>query len=177
MYLKRLNKTPLHFYIGWLTGFLLSFPGCALSPTENSRGEAKERVFHAPIEKVWRATQLVMQDYPIRISNSDRGLLETALIKGDKWSPPYQKKENIKHGLRYRIRVKVVQIPREDGEEHMATKVIIYKKVFLHKDFFASPEPLSSDGLEEIALLYRIGRELQIDKILEKVQNDESFSP
>ena len=146
--------------------------GCSLSPSNfNSRtGEAKERLFHTSTNNVWRATQLVLQDYPIRVSDSTTGILETKQMKGDHWVPPHQEGEDMKSGLRYRLRIKVVKVRLEKG---VATKVIIHKKVTLQRDFFASLETLPSDGLEETAILYRIGRELQIDKVLERLQSQQ----
>ena len=141
--------------------------GCALSPNV---GGGKERVFFASREHVWQVTQLVLQDYPLQVSSFDEGLVETKQIRGE-WVPPHQKQKKKLHGFRYRLRVHVIE---RDLDKRVATKVIVYKEVILQKDFFSAPETLSSDGLEETVILYRIARELQINKIIERVQDSQS---
>ena len=149
--------------------------GCGLFQLDSSNGELqgspKGKVFYAKFDHVWRATHLAMQKYPIQSSNMDKGLLETVQIKGSEgWAAPHQGNKT-RNGLSYRLQVRIVE---GHIKGHVATKVTIYKVITLQRDFFASPEILPSDGLEETTLLYRIGRELQIDKALERFQRTSS---
>ena len=48
------------------------------------------------------------------------------------------------------------------------TKVSILKEVRMQRDFFSDPTELVSDGYEEKQLLYRIAREIHIEKILKR---------
>jgi hypothetical protein len=49
-----------------------------------------------------------------------------------------------------------------------STEVSIEKRISLEKNFFAEGKRLPSDGLEEEGLLYRIDRELTIERALDK---------
>jgi hypothetical protein len=146
--------------------FLLS--ACALLPEKN-KGEVTgplEQVFHASYEEVWRASQLALQNYPMRVNNMDLGLLETDVIRGfnSTWTPPHLSK-NPSGGLAYKIVVKVV---KGSLQEKAAQQVSVFKDISLQKDFFSDSQRQASDGLEEQSILYRITREIQIDRAIQK---------
>lgn len=129
-----------------------------------------ERVYPAEYEKVWRALQLAVQKYPIRINDIDRGILETDLIKGDKlYSPPHLPPQNFA-GKQYQLLFRVL---KGRIEKRPAIKVVILKKAERKRDFFSENEPLQSDGIEENVLLYRIGREIEIERAISKKQASE----
>ena len=60
-------------------------------------------------------------------------------------------------------------------ERKAATKVTLTKDVTLQSDFFSDPKFLPSDGLEEKTILYRIGREIQIERALAKAQKKQNL--
>lgn len=154
--------------------------GCALF--ENRAGpklEAgpREQVFFATFDEVWRATQLALQSpnsYPLRVNNMDTGSIETETIKGSLvWIAPH-KTETAGGGYSYRLIVRVI---KGNLEGKTAYKVTISKQASMQRDFFSEPEDRPSDGLEEKVLLYRVGREIQIDRAIRranKKQNQES---
>lgn len=126
----------------------------------------REQIYFASFDQVWRATQLALQKYPIRVNNMDLGVLETDNIKGYKvWMPPHRKSAS--GGLSYKLNVRVVK-GVVDGRS--SVRVTVMKDTEMKKDFFASSKKLPSDGLEERSILYRIKRELLIDKALQKAQ-------
>ena len=55
---------------------------------------------------------------------------------------------------------------RGKNEERSAVKVLVTKAPEIARDFFATPESLASDGLEENVVLYRIGREIALAKAM-----------
>ena len=59
-------------------------------------------------------------------------------------------------------------------EARQATKVTIVKETQLQVDFFSDPRSLPSDGLEEKSILYRIGREIQVERALAKAQKKQN---
>lgn len=127
----------------------------------------REQVYYASFEEVWRSVNIALQPYPLRISNMDQGLLETDNIRGYKvWSPPY-KSDMVSGGQYYHLTIRVV---RGNLQKKQATKVTIVKDVEVQPDFFSDPKNLGSDGLEEKTLLYRIGREIQMDRAMSKAQ-------
>lgn len=149
-------------------GLLLA--SCA-SKTE-LRGEYSPvtKIYYENFENVWRAAQIALQQYPLKINNIDKGLLETDSIKGfEIWKPPYKSKYT-ESGLKYRIIIRVI---RGHSAKKMAVKVVVFKEILKKRDFFAETETLPTDGMEEKMIQYRIGREIQIDKALEASQESE----
>lgn len=150
-------------YSLFILALILCFLGCASSPEAQLKIGPKEKVYHQEFDQVWRATQIALAQYPIRINNMDRGLLETEVIKGyDVWTPPYN--PDLKTGgLRYKLIVRVI---KGNLKGKPAIKVSIFKNMSIQKDFFSKEKDLPSDGLEEISLLYRIQRELKLENAL-----------
>lgn len=148
----------------------ISLAGCALF--EDRQGPPtfigpREEVFRASFEEVWRAVNLVLQPYPLRVSNMDQGLLETEMVKTNRiWSPPH-KSANVSSGETYKLRIRVVRGEISSGR---ATKITIVKDAAIQSDFFSDPRTVASDGLEEKSILYRVGREIQIERALVRAQ-------
>lgn len=150
---------------------VLTLGGCSLfaerGELPNSFGP-REQIFYGDVDQVWRATQIAFSKYPIRINNLDLGILETDVSTGYKvWTPPH--KPSVSGGMSSKLSVRVV---KGVVENRSAVRVTVQKESELKRDFFAETQKLPSDGLEEKALLYRIGRELQIDKALKKAQEN-----
>jgi hypothetical protein len=142
---------------------------CALftdRPGPNRFIGPREEVIYASFEEVWRATNLVLQAYPLRLSNMDEGMLETDDIKGVRaWEPPFPYRKPA--GMTYRLSIRVV---RGTMGSSPATKVIILKDARVQPDFFSDTKQMPSDGLEEKSLIYRIKREVQIERALNHAQ-------
>ena len=129
--------------------------------------ENEERVLDDTFVKVWRAAQLAMAEYPIRVNSQDSGTLETEFIKSDQgFRVPGQEKRGTPMGRRYRILIKVFPAAKAGS-----TQIVIRKLVEKQKDFFSGPEKTASDGLEELAIMYRVERELLIEQAAEKRSN------
>ena len=125
----------------------------------------RQKVYYFEFDKVWRATQIALQHYPMRINNMDKGILETEILKGGQaWNPPHNPGQ-IRGGKRYHLKLRVV---KGKVQGRSAIKVVIKKDIEHQSDFFADTKKLPSDGLEERVLLYRIKRELEIDRALQR---------
>lgn len=156
----------------WISTFLLivslSLPGCALfqdRPGPPKIYGPQSQIFYASFDEVWTAVNLVMQPYPLRISNRDKGTLETDVFRGfQTWTPPYAP-NSATAGESYQITIHVV---RGNTQGAAATKVLIEKDIKLQKDFFAEAATMPSDGMQEETILYRIGREIQIHRAIVK---------
>lgn len=128
----------------------------------------REQVYYASFDEVWRAVNFVLQPYPLRISNMDQGNLETDMIRGYRiWAPPY-KSETAATSETYRLTLRVIKGSPIGGRP--ATKVNIVKELQIQSDFFSEPRSLPSDGLEEKSILYRIGREITIERAIVRSQ-------
>lgn len=135
---------------------------------DDARPVPVEEVFYAEPDAVDRAISQVMVKYPQKIANLEAGVLETDYIKGDARFKPAHKEMNFGSGYRYRILIHTV---RGKNSGRPAVKVQVVKQIEMHRDFFAQPELMQTDQLEEKVILYRIDRELKIDRALQRMQN------
>ena len=150
--------------------------GCQTLATEKLKskmkvGEPVVRVFFAKYEEVETALKQSMLKYPQRVDNTEAGIFETDYVKGDaRFKPPH---ENVEYssGMRYRILIRLV---RGKTEAKQAVKVVVVKQIEMVRDFFSQPEQLASDGLEEEVILYRIDRELKINRAIQKAASSAS---
>jgi len=148
----------------------LCLTACALFEERrgpNSFYGPREQVYYATFEEVWRAVNLVLQPYPLRVSNMDQGALESDTIRGYRVFVPVYKNENAQSSETYRLIARVI---KGSLEGRPATKVTLLKEAQAQADFFSDPKSLNSDGLEEKVLLYRIGREILIERAIAKAQ-------
>lgn len=123
------------------------------------------KVFNAPYDLVWRATQQALLNYPMNINNMDTGYLQTLFITGKhRYLAPHNREEILPSGYQYRLNINI-----ERGGSR--TKVLVAKEVRMQRDFFSDPSAKPSDGFEEKMILYRIKREITIEKILKKLMS------
>ncbi len=165
----------------WITSSILIFGlsilagGCATKPEKPEdviKKQTKQKVFLSPYDEVWRAAHTVLK-YPIVNENQDTGLIETDFIKAqDGFTAPDQPVPS--SGLRYKI-VMIFAKGKSQGVE--SVRLTIDKKIEKLRDFFSDAEVLTSDGLEEEVLFYRIERELLISKGLKKAAEEQSATP
>jgi len=164
----------------WISNLVLpvilsTLTACALfaeRPGPATYTGPREQVYYATYEEVWRATNLVLQPYPLRVSNMDQGILETDGIRGFRIFTPVYKRESTSSAEQYKL---VARVIKGSLERKAATKVTLTKDVTLQSDFFSDPKFLPSDGLEEKTILYRIGREIQIERALAKAQKKQNL--
>ena len=171
-------QSPVHdSTLGVAFVLLLLFgSGCVTAPPStvpknNKPDTTYSRVYFGSFEEVELALKQAMIRYPQRIDNTEAGIFETDVIKGEFRFQPAHQTVSFSSGYRYRILVRLVR-GKTDGKS--AIKVQINKRVEVANDFFSDPKELASDGLEEESILYRIGRELQIAKALTKASEKKS---
>lgn len=150
-----------------LSIFSFALGGCALftPPEENNPNLPHVRVYDSSFDEVWRAIQKALVSYPIQMNNIDQGVIETDFVKADQvWRAPVQiTKKAI--SPRYQLSVKVIKGKIKNRE---STRVLLAKKQKLEKDFFSGETALPSDGLEEKVILYRIEREIKLERSMRK---------
>lgn len=153
---------------------MLQLSACALFEERNGPATyygPRDQVYYATFEEVWRATNLVLQPYPLHVSNMDQGVLETDMIRGNKvWAPPYKPMAG-NSGEAYHLSIHVI---KGSLDNRPATRVTIVKDTEVQVDFFSDPKNIASTGLEEKSLLYRIGREILIERALAKIQKQKN---
>lgn len=138
---------------------LFVLPGCGTS-SKLEVPRTFEREYAANFDETWRAVQQSIISYPLKINNMELGQVQTTSIRGNaQFKPPHEAKLK-SGGHRYNLSINVLKISQG------VTRVSILKDVNVFRDFVSRPETKGSDGLEENMILYRIGRELEIEKVL-----------
>jgi hypothetical protein len=69
--------------------------------------------------------------------------------------------------MRYKLTIRAVKGRIEDKP---AIKIVCTKSPEVQRDFFTGYQPITTNGLGERTILYRIGRYLEMEHILSKVQ-------
>jgi hypothetical protein len=96
------------------------------------------------------------------------------MIRGYRiWSPPY-KSETAATAETYRLTIRVIKGAPLSGKP--ATKITIVKESQIQQDFFSEPRSIPSDGLEEKSILYRISREIMIERAIARTQKNKNSS-
>ncbi len=144
------------------TASMIILTACVSNSTYESNVDYT-KTFKVPYTDVWRAIQQTLLNYPMNINNMETGHIRTLYITGkQRYQPPHQEKNTpLPPGYQYRLDVHLLKGKKK-------TRVIVSKTARLQKDFFSDPKEMNSDGFEEKALLYRIQRELFIEKTLKK---------
>lgn len=123
------------------------------------------KLFYGSYDEVWRALQKSLIRYPIQVNNIDTGLIETEPIRGDTiWiSPLHPKGKPLQYKYVLSVRVTKGQSGGQDS-----VRVAITKSILLEKDFFSGESRTDGDGHEELALLYRLEREMALEHSLRR---------
>jgi len=121
------------------------------------------KVFFADYQKVWSATLLALEDYPIETENNEKGYLKTEnILNNTIWKFPFDIGDS-RGSAKYTINIKLV---KGTSRGRPVVKVLILKRVLLQKGFISDFQRVPSYGLEEKNILYRISREVSIDKAI-----------
>ncbi len=169
--LQRISKVLRKFLLSFsIALFFTLLSGCALfeKPADSAdriiQKASQQKIFFAPYDLVWKAAHQSIK-YTIASENQDFGVIETDYVKAvDGWLPPDQTKPQYK-SARYKLTLTFAK-GKIDGKE--STRVTIDKKIEVFRDFISEKQIFSSDGLEELALFYRIEREIIISQALKK---------
>ena len=129
--------------------------------------EPENHVFYDEYDSVWRAIQLAVRKYPVRLNNIESGILETDYIKGDKIFVDPSEGGPPPSAARYKINIRAIK-GKDEGKG--AVKVVITKVTEIQPDFFTGFKEIPTDGLEERTIMYRVGRFLDLDKKLSQVK-------
>jgi hypothetical protein len=127
-----------------------------------------ERKFRASFDEVWRACQQAIISYPLKVNNMEQGVIQTTMLRSHTYfRPPHIPKKHAS-GYRYSLSFNLLK----DSEKE--TTISIHKNLLVYRDFISKPEDLTSDGLEEAILLYRIQREIEIDRSILKASKSKT---
>ena len=140
--------------------FVCNLMSCVSAPIPVEKNY--ERKFRASFDEVWRACQQAIISYPLKVNNMEQGVIQTTMLRSHTYfRPPHISKKHAS-GYRYSLSFNLLK----DSEKE--TTISIHKNLLVYRDFISKPEDLTSDGLEEAILLYRIQREIEIDRSIVK---------
>jgi hypothetical protein len=159
--------------IGRLVAVLLLIAGLGCSDTPEKpdvlaakKEQLKIKIYYDTFEETWRAVQIALAKYPIRINDMDAGVIETDSIKGEQsWITPGKPAQPM-GGRKYKLKATIVKGRSNSGGP--ANRVSILKISEVQKDFFSEVENVASDGMEELSIIYRIDRELALSRVLKR---------
>lgn len=154
------------------TASLLFVIGCSsFSPPKlksMDHREAIHKTFPNDYDQVFKAARAALSKYRLSVNDYESGVLQTNyILRESVWLPPHKKQKN-KNRLRNQI--KIVVLKGRSRKHKNVTQVTIHKNISQKKNFFEPLVPIPSDGLEELSLLYRIERELDIEKKIDQMK-------
>ena len=151
----------MKFFFLFFTVCIVS--GCATVKLKSEVITPVSKVFHADYQKTWSAIMLALEDYPIEVENNEKGFLKSESIPEDTiWKLPFIDESKLK-SAKYTLYIKLL---KGKIDSRPVVKVRILKKIKVRKGFIDEPTRAPSNGLEEKAILYRIMREINIEKAI-----------
>jgi len=115
--------------------------------------------FDATKESMWRASLIALSKYPLDATNYDQGLIKTNILtEGDYWRPLFR---DLNNEHLYTLEVQVF-------ESSTGTRVVVNKNLKRKSAFNRNEKELQTLGVEEDMILYRIQRELNIDRAIKR---------
>lgn len=144
---------------------LLFITGCSSLEDREESPAIAEKKFEVEKNVAWEALIEVFKSYPKATINEENGLIETEELRGSQiWQPIHTKKQT--SGIIY-YKLKAVLT-----EDPPYTYVRIKKTIKRKRDFFTKTETVASDLLEEQMLFYRLGREIQVKRLIQKIYKE-----
>lgn len=126
----------------------------------------KEAVFKGSMQQVWLAAEKALSSFPIEESNIDSGVLKTDFLRGEDCFQSPEQSLKFSTGVRCSLTLQFAKLPGS------GVRIRVIKKFEILRDFISEPENMPEDGLEEMALLYRIDREITLAREIERKAKD-----
>ncbi len=120
-------------------------------------------------DQTWQATLQVLRKFDLASQSQDLGVIKTRWIDNTvelNFADAFGKNESIK-SAKYKL---VVGVTKTDKLGKSFTKISIYKRQMIEKEFLQGSKPERSDGILETTLLYRISRVLDMEKELKRLK-------
>ncbi|MFP5387293.1 MAG: hypothetical protein ACLGHN_14540 [Bacteriovoracia bacterium] len=159
----------MKFYL--LITSLLFLSGCASYEKFRQVTEELEipsRIYKADYNQTWQAVISVMRKFDIAQQNQEAGFIKTRWMDNTlevNFADAFGSSDAVK-AAKYKVVVNVVKGFRSGRE---VTKVTIYKRQLVEQDFLQGWKEISTDGIVEKTLLYRIQRLIAIDNKLKEI--------
>ncbi len=150
---------------------LLAITGCASYEKFRQVTEELEmpsRIYKADYNQTWQAVIQVMKKYDIAQQNQEAGHIKTRWMDNTlevNFTDSFGSSDAVK-AARFKLVVNVVKGYRASRE---VAKVTIYKRQLVEQDFLQGWKEVTTDGIMEQTLLYRIERLISNDNKLKEI--------
>lgn len=154
-----------------LTSFLLFLSGCANYEKFRQITEELEipsKIYKSDFNQTWKAVLKVVRKYEIAASNQEAGFIKTRWMDNtleENFANSFGTSDAVK-ASKFKLVINVVKGYRTGRE---VSKVTIYKRQIVEQDFLQGWKEVTSDGILEKTLLYRIQRLIAIDNKLQEI--------
>lgn len=130
--------------------------------------EIPAKIFKADYNQTWQAVIQVMRKFDIAQQNQEAGFIKTRWMDNTlevNFSDSFGSADAVK-AAKFKLVVNVVKGYRAGRE---VAKVTIYKRQLMEQDFLQGWKEVTTDGITEKTLLYRIERLVAIDNKLKEI--------
>ena len=159
----------MKFYLLIMAATLLS--GCANYEKFRQITEEMEiptRIYKSDYNQTWQAVIQVMRKYDIAQQNQEAGFIKTRWMDNTlevNFTDSFGSSDAVK-AAKFKLVVNVVRGFRASRE---VSKVTIYKRQLMEQDFLQGWKEVTTDGIMEKTLLYRIERLIATDNKLKEI--------
>lgn len=130
--------------------------------------EIPSKIYRADFNQTWQAVIQVMRKFDIAQQNQEAGFIKTRFMDNTlevNFADSFGSSDAVK-AAKFKLIVNVVKGFRASRE---VTKVTIYKRQLVEQDFLQGWKEVSTDGIMEKTLLYRIERLIATDNKLKEI--------
>ena len=147
-----------------LTAFSVFILFGALITGPSAFAKSYAKAFQVSYDKVWKSTLIAVTKYPLEKNDKASGEISTSSLESGEVFQNYQQAPKINEFYTLHISLEKRMLKGKG-----VTLVTIEKKPLIKGDFMRKDRSLESDGVEESVLLYRIKREISIDRVIGKL--------
>lgn len=133
--------------------------------------EIPSQVYNSDYNKTWQAVIQIMRRYDLAIQNQQSGVIRTRWIDNTlelNFADSFGSNDAVR-AARFKLVINVVKGFRGDRE---VSRVSVYRRQMVEKDFLQGWQVVPSDGIQEQIILYRIGRLLEIEERIERIERE-----
>jgi len=130
--------------------------------------EMPTKVFKADYNQTWQAVITVMRKFDIAQQNQEAGFIKSRWMDNTleiNFADSFGTSDAVK-AAKYKLVLNVVKGFRASRE---VTKVTVYKRQLVEQDYLQGWKEVTTDGIVEKTLLYRIGRLIATDNKLKEI--------
>ena len=132
--------------------------------------EMPSEVFKNDFNQTWQAVLEIMQKYDLALKNQEAGIVKTRWIDNTlqlNFNEAFGSADMVK-SARFKLVVNVIKGFQGTKE---VSKVSVFKRQMIEKDFLQGWKPVRSDGILEKTILYRVERILKREQMIKKIED------